>query len=78
MVPIRSDPRRRRIALRKSHRLRGGGPILHNGKKAKVFAGPRQPTSAIPHRGGIEPKPSGCDQAIGLGAESSWGYWFRS
>src|SRR6476659_4473915 len=34
-------------------KLRGGGPILHNGMKAMVFAGPRhlEPSSAIPHRG---------------------------
>src|SRR6185369_13278740 len=33
-------------------KLRGGGPILHNGMKAMVFAGPRhlEPSSA-PHRG---------------------------
>jgi len=32
-------------------KLRGGGPILHNGMKAMVFAGPRhlEPSSAIPH-----------------------------
>jgi hypothetical protein len=34
-------------------KLRGGGPILHNGMKAMVFAGPRhfEPSSAIPHCG---------------------------
>jgi hypothetical protein len=34
-------------------KLRGGGPILHNGMKAMVFAGARhlEPSSANPHRG---------------------------